>query len=125
MKLRMQENSIRLRVARSELMRLADGEPLAETVRFGGGAELRYSMERAAQDAQVQVRFANCHLRVTLSYEAVDAWKSEREVGIYATLPLEDGTSLTVTIEKDFACLDRSEEDNADTFSNPHAANVC
>jgi hypothetical protein len=29
---------------------------------------------------------------------------------------------LAVLVEKDFACLDRGDEENADTFPHPHAA---
>jgi hypothetical protein len=28
-------------------------------------------------------------------------------------------------VEKDFACLDRIDEDNGDTFANPHAGATC
>jgi len=33
--------------------------------------------------------------------------------------------SLALLIEKDFACLDRSEEDNEDTFPNPNTGTKC
>jgi hypothetical protein len=34
-------------------------------------------------------------------------------------------TNLEVAIEKDFACLDLSDQDNEDTFSNPMAGKSC
>jgi hypothetical protein len=33
--------------------------------------------------------------------------------------------SLEVVVEKDFACLDRSDEGNSDNFANPLAGAVC
>jgi hypothetical protein len=32
---------------------------------------------------------------------------------------------LSILVEKEFACLDRGEAENADAFPNPHAAHVC
>jgi hypothetical protein len=49
----------------------------------------------------------------------------DTEVGIYATVNLGHTGSLDVMIEKDFACLDRSDAENVDTFTNPNAATVC
>jgi hypothetical protein len=33
---------------------------------------------------------------------------------------LEDGTLLTLLIEKDFACLDHVDEDQSDNYPNPN-----
>jgi len=45
-------------------------------------------------------------------------------VGIYGDV--DTGISrLAVIVEKDFACLDRSERDNIDRFPNPHKGTVC
>jgi hypothetical protein len=33
--------------------------------------------------------------------------------------------SLEIVVENDFACLDRSDEDNSDAFANPHAGAAC
>ena len=35
------------------------------------------------------------------------------------------GPSLAIAVEKDFACIDRSDADNTDTFPNPHEGAVC
>jgi hypothetical protein len=43
------------------------------------------------------------------------------QVGIAEDISLGNLGSLALLIEKDFACLDRSEEDNEDTFPNPNA----
>ena len=41
------------------------------------------------------------------------------------TLDMGSAGSLEVVVEKDFACLDRSDEDNSDSFANPHAGATC
>jgi len=56
--------------------------------------------------------------------QAID-WGVTDQVGIAEHIALGKLGSLGLLIEKDFACLDRSEEDNEDTFPNPNASVVC
>jgi hypothetical protein len=53
------------------------------------------------------------------------AWGVTDQVGIAENISLGNFGSLGLLIEKDFACLDRSEEDNEDTFPNPNAGTIC
>ncbi|ADW71200.1 DUF7009 family protein [Granulicella tundricola] len=127
MKLRMKENSIRLRLVRSELVRLQSGESIHEIVRFGlePSQALHYALSVAAQPEPVSVAFQSSQISVTLSPDQLRSWAEESQVGIYASLAIDHTTTLEVSIEKDFACLDRSDEDNADTFANPLAGTIC
>jgi hypothetical protein len=127
MKLRIQSNSMRLRVSRSELARLLAGERIEETVRFAraSDARLTYALSSARQDVAARVEYHRGSVTVLLSEEQLKFWGREDQVGIYVALPMDSGYSLAVTIEKDFACLDRPAEENTDTFANPHAGSVC
>jgi hypothetical protein len=123
MKLRINGNSLRLRVTRSELERLIAGEGVEETISFGPAPEasLRYALVSGSQDAPVSVRYRAQKITVTLSPEQLRAWSDENQIGVYANLNLGVAASLEIAVEKDFACLDRSDKDNADTFANPYA----
>ena len=127
MKLRMQGNSIRLRVTRSELSRLQTGQRLDEAVRFGSrpGMTLGYSLQAGTQADPIVVTFEAQQILVTMSGEQLENWSSEHQVGVYASLPIDSSATLEVAIEKDFACLDRSDEHNTDTFANPLAGTLC
>jgi hypothetical protein len=50
---------------------------------------------------------------------------SSDKVGIAESISLGELGSLALLIEKDFACLDRSDEDNKDTFANPNPGEQC
>jgi hypothetical protein len=52
-------------------------------------------------------------------------WACGEEVGVHADVTLGDDKALCMTIEKDFACLDRNDVDNEDTFPNPNLAATC
>jgi hypothetical protein len=60
-----------------------------------------------------------------VSKEQASFWGRDTEVGIHGSIELGRRGRLEVSIEKDFACLDRSDDENADTFMNPHADAVC
>jgi hypothetical protein len=127
MKLRIKGNSLRLRISRSELTKLNEGERLVETVRFtpAPDAQFSYALEATAQIKTTAVKYSAGTVTVCISHEQLWSWSDEKEVGIYTSVEIGDGEKLDLLIEKDFACLDRSDEENADTFSNPHAGATC
>jgi hypothetical protein len=126
-KLRLKGNSIRLRVTRSELARLQAGERIQETIRFSvdPNARLVYVLEVGSHSQPVTTVFVDQQIVVSVSQDQLASWSGEHQVGIYASLPVDETTVLEVSIEKDFACLDLSDEDNADTFANPLAGKAC
>jgi hypothetical protein len=126
-KLRINGNSLRLRVSRSELARFQAGERIEETIHFSAAPEatLTYALESASKPSPVTVRYGSREVTVILSVDRARIWVAPSEVGVYATLDLGPAGSLEVVVEKDFACLDRSDDDNSDTFANPLAGATC
>ncbi len=127
MKLRLKGNSLRLRVTRSELAHLQAGERIQETILFptNPDAGLDYILEVGSHSQPVRVAFVSQQIVVSVSQDQLASWSGEHQVGIYASLPVTESTALEVAIEKDFACLDLSDEDNKDTFPNPMAGKAC
>lgn len=127
MKLRIKGNSLRLRVTRSELDRLVRNGRIEETTWLGAGSNCRltYALELSHNGDGVTLRNVPPEIAVLLPSGEVSTWKSSDQVGIYATADLGPHGFLELVIEKDFACLDRSDEDNLDTFPNPLAGAVC
>jgi hypothetical protein len=127
MKLRIKGNSLRLRVSRSELARFQAGGRIADTIHFTAAPEanLTYALESALQLSPVTVRYGSREVTVILSEDRARVWGAPNEVGVYTTLNMGSAGSLEVVIEKDFACIDRSDEDQTDTFANPNAAAAC
>jgi hypothetical protein len=127
MKLRIKGNSLRLRVSRSELAQFQAGGRIEETIRFTAAPEatLTYALESALRSSPVSVRYGSREVTVILSQDRARIWGAEDEVGVYTTLDMGPAGSLEVVVEKDFACLDRSDEDNSDTFANPFAGATC
>jgi hypothetical protein len=120
MKLRILGNSIRIRVTRSELVEFdLDGE-VRETVDFGGGTRFIYALVRGDYDGQPSADYGDHTLSVRLPATTVDEWVNSNQVSIRATQRLDDGGTLQLLVEKDFACLEpRPGEDESDMFPHP------
>ena len=127
MKLRLkgnEGNSLRLRVSRSEMQRLLRGEAIVEEVRLGGTGVFRYALDVGGSDS-VTIAYTPGEIRISVPAGRMQAWGLESETGIYETLTVGEGSKLELVLEKDFACLDRDDADNADTFPHPHAGAAC
>ena len=106
---------MRLRLTRSEVAQLRGHGLVEESVHFGGGEVLTYRLQSSATVRVSQVEFSNETIGVTLPAEAVQAWASSADAGIYA-----QSGPVTIAIEKDFRCLTRSdEEQERDAFPHP------
>jgi hypothetical protein len=127
MKLRIKGNSLRLRVTRSEIDRLIRTGRVEETIWFGpsAGCRLTYALEVNEKIEGVTLRCATPEITVLIPFNKAAVWNRSDQVGIYATADLGRRGLLELVLEKDFACLDRSDEDNLDTFPNPLAGAVC
>ena len=124
MKLRIQGNSLRLRVTRSELDKFASSGRIEETIYFAADerSRLTYALERSRDASAMAIRFEPGAIAVILPADSADAWRASDKEGIYATVDLGPRGILEVSVEKDFACLHRDEAGNADSFPNPHSA---
>jgi hypothetical protein len=123
MKVRMKGNSLRLRIPRSELDRLARDGRIEETIWFASvenGCQT-WALEHSADVRSATVRFAPPEIAIVFPSGEVERWARGDEVGIYATLDLGARGSLDLIVEKDFTCLHGSAEENRDAFPNPHA----
>ena len=127
MKLRIKGNSLRFRLSRSEVARLLAGDRLEETVHFTpeASAKFTYALQQEPSVSRPTVQYTDSRVAVLIPAEQANAWGATDQVGIAEDISLGSFGSLALLIEKDFACLDRSEEDNEDTFPNPNAGATC
>ena len=127
MKLRLQSNSIRLRLKRGEVAQLAQTGRMEEEIIMGSSPKdtFHYVIESSRAVSAPQARLQERGILVLFPFDAVSRWAAGDEVGVEAVMPTGDQRQLHVLVEKDFACLDGSDEQNADTFPNPLAGTKC
>ena len=115
MKLRLQGNSVRIRLTRSEVERLRDTGLVEESVDFGSGEALAYRLQSRMEPGPARAEFRQGAVTVSVSTEAAQGWAGSDEVGIYA-----QSGALTISIEKDFRCLTRPlDEQERDAYPHP------
>jgi hypothetical protein len=113
MKMRLQGDSLRLRLGQSEIARLRDHGAVEESVSFGTGAALVYRIQSDRHTQTLQADFDGGVVTVHIAADRAQAWTSSDEVGVYA----QNG-GLSIAIEKDFRCLTRTEPE-PDAFPHP------
>lgn len=119
MKLRIQDNSVRLRLSRTEVDRLDARGEVAAVAAFPGEQSLSYAV-KSGRSGSVGARFDAQALVVTIPAAEVHDWATSDRVSIHGSEPLPGGDSLTILVEKDFACLaPREGEDESDMFPHP------
>lgn len=120
MKLRILNNSIRLRLTQGEVDTIAETGLLRSRVAFAGGQHFDYVLESSPATVTAEAEFSNNVLTVRLPMDEIKNWVSSDQVSIENTQSLSGDESLKILIEKDFACLaPREGEDESDMFPHP------
>ena len=120
MKLRIKDNSLRIRLSRTEVQHLAENGVVEASTPFAD-AEFRYAVHAVADIAELQARITPYSIELLVPAERVRRWPQNDEVGFRSTLPLPGKRELKLLLEKDFVCLDDTEEDQSDNYDNPNA----
>jgi len=117
MKIRCEQNSLRLRLRKSELVQLRAEHWLESGLHFPDGQGFCWELVLDPEAADVAATFSTGRLSVQVPAPAAQQWMDSDDVAIEAFLTLGDGTALHVLIEKDFPCKDQPEEDKSDYFT--------
>ena len=119
MKIRIKGDSVRLRLTRSEVAAFRDHGVVEEVTRLPGGT-FRYRLERDAAVEAVEAAWCGDGIAVRVPAAVAAAWVETEQVGFREVLRPAEGVLLTVLVEKDFACLDPTDEDQTDNYPNPN-----
>lgn len=109
MKLRLEENSLRLRLSPAEVQQFASTGRVAYTIGFGPGPgqALAYSLERlpaASAATTVQVRYEAGVLAVEVPLAVARNWTDTENIGFNGRVLVAGGQELRILVEKDLDC---------------------
>ena len=120
MKLRIPDNSLRLRITMTELRTFASDKKVESAINFPGGERMNYVLAWS-DDENYAATFSKGTVFASVAKSAGEKWLDEGEVSIDQNLTLADGSPFRLLVEKDFQCLsERKEEDESDMFVNPN-----
>jgi hypothetical protein len=90
-----------------------------ETIRFASAleAKLTYALACDSHASAASLHYLPQEVTVLFTEEQAQAWGQDSQVGVYTTVDLAPEGLLELIVEKDFACLDRSDENNTDHLS--------
>jgi hypothetical protein len=123
MKLRINNNSLRLRLSRTDVERLMQAGVVEESTLLGGAIPFAFRLVVDASACEIRSgRYAH-GIQVRVPEDIALMWSSSDQVGIAAVETHPGGRETTVLIEKDFSCLrPREGADDEDAFPNPASA---
>lgn len=119
MKIRIKSNSIRFRLTKSEVSILATTGFLEEETIFPNNKFI-YAIQGVDQANGLTASFDHNKITLFIPRSFITEWPNNNEVGIENNILLPENNTLYLLIEKDFACLDESNEDQSDNYENPN-----
>ncbi len=122
MKLRIVDDSIRLRLTVSEVASIARGASVESRTRFPS-ATLDYVL-CVADVPHIAARFDAARIAITLPRAVASRWAGSNEVSLHGEQRTDDGM-LRILVEKDFTCVEpREDEDQGDLYPNPKSVSA-
>jgi hypothetical protein len=119
MKLRIQGNTIRLRLSRSEVDTFRKKGYIEEVTDFGA-RRFTYALNRLRDGIEMTADFADELMTVHVPEDQAEAWYDTDSVGMENTVDLDGFRSLYILVEKDFKCIGKEgDDDRADNYPNP------
>jgi hypothetical protein len=112
MKLRLEGNSIRLRVRKSDLIKLHTEGSIKEGLIFPNSLYFNYQLITDKNAETIDAQLSTEAMTVSIPLSMATNWLNSDAVGLEHTL----SSGLFILIEKDFPCTDRPWEDTSDTF---------
>ncbi|MBF9141482.1 DUF7009 family protein [Hymenobacter properus] len=113
MKLRIEDDTLRLRLSDGEVAEFAEKGHVEGAVHFGPNPEQRltYALERGSERPQtmpneepVQIHYEPGALTVLVPFALAKAWVETEQNGFSHDLPLSESQHLRILVEKDLDC---------------------
>lgn len=119
MKIRVQGNSIRIRLSKSEVSQLVNEGIVEEKTSFLNSS-FGYCLKSIAGIKELSASYEDNQIIMFVPESLLENWPTNNIVGFEANMPVSETDSLYLLLEKDFKCLDNTSEDQSDNFENPN-----
>jgi hypothetical protein len=119
MKLRIKGNSLRFRLSKTDVAKLAVAKYLEERTSFGSNT-FGYALQIEDAGDELSADFDGSKITVFIPEIFIKGWAVNDVVGFNVTKQVSKAESLYILVEKDFKCLDEVTEDQQDNYENPN-----
>ena len=119
MKIRIKGNSVRVRLSRSEVDKLAEDGRLEEKTEFVNDVFI-YALQAKEGISALEAGFEANTMTMYIPAGIPQQWAANETVGYSNNMEIGEGRQLFLLLEKDFKCIDADvSEDQSDNFDNP------
>lgn len=122
MKLRIQGNSLRLRLTKTEVKTFCETGKFEQQTIFLENT-LTYRLVKGIHQ-DIKASFIDNSMIISISETLAQDWDENERIGFEHLQELTNGETLFLLIEKDFVCLDETVEDQSDNYTNPKSLNL-
>ncbi len=120
MKIRIRGNSVRFRLTKTEIATFGKQGFIEEKTEFGENKAFYYSLQRKAGISGLEADFSGNRISLFVPEPIAREWTTTEAVGFENRMNTGGGQTLFLLIEKDFACIDHTTEDQSDHYPNPN-----
>lgn len=118
MKIRINGNTLRFRLSKSEVAQLATDGEVENEINFGTGI-LKYQLRRSSATKDPEATLNDHTIVVSVPEVFAREWPDNETIGLEHNQKISETETLYILIEKDFKCIDNTNEDQSDNYDNP------
>src|SRR5664279_3129003 len=121
MKLRIKGNSLRIRLTKQEVGRIAESGYLEEQTLFAENKFI-YALQRVDHGNELSATIETNKITMFIPNKLIKDWPVNKIVGFDANMRVSESDTLYLLLEKDFVCSDETMEGENDNYENPNKA---
>ena len=118
MKIRLNKNTVRLRLNRSEVEKFGSEAQIEESTALLPLGFV-YALKSDNGINALKIEFERNRITIYVPHVLGKEWVKTERVGIENWVDGFNGEKIQLLVEKDFKCLDHTAEDQSDNFENP------
>ena len=120
MKIRIKDNTVRIRLTRSEVERFGEEGYIEANTAFVSNV-FTYALQSRSDEYghELSADFKDGVITMYMPEKMAQEWVTSNIVGFDTWMDMDNGEKLYLLLEKDFKCLDETIEDQSDNYENP------
>lgn len=124
MKIRILNNSLRLRLSTTEVATLAKDHEVDASIHFSPTSYLTYAI-KASDEPTISAQYESHQITVFIPKATISDWANSDLISLSAEMEIDEKEHLHILVEKDFKCLSTDrKEDESDLFPNPKSDTI-
>lgn len=119
MKIRILNNSVRLRLTKTDIASLKEENFVEGRTHFAANV-LTYRLQVSEAWQTLSAVYENNTIHIYISPALAEELINTDRIGVEDSQVIDEANALFILVEKDFQCLDHSREDQSDMYINPN-----